>query len=75
MAIIPILTPKQLLNALLKLGFLVVRTCGSHFHLEHQFTKRVTTIALHHKAFSRYKTKTILDQAGVTVQELSLIHI
>ncbi len=69
MSIIPALTPKQILRALLKAGFQIIRQRGSHIRLEHPISGKSTTVALHVKDMSRKMTLVILKQAGVSVKD------
>ena len=69
MSIIPAVTPRQILSALLKAWFQIIRQKGSHIRLEHPISGKSTTVALHVKGISRKMTSIILKQAGVSVKD------
>ena len=69
MSIIPIITSKQLLTILLKVGFKILRQRGSHIRLQHPMTKMSTTIPMHAGDLSRKMITKILKQAGLSVNE------
>ena len=69
MSIIPALTPKQMLNILLKAGFKILRQKGSHIRLEHPITKRATSIPFHVKELSRGLIYEIRKQTGLSLKE------
>ena len=64
------MTGKELLAALRRAGFDVVRIIGSHYHL-YKPGADLVTIPIHTGEVIKPKTlKSILDQAGMTVDEL-----
>ncbi|MBI1745983.1 MAG: type II toxin-antitoxin system HicA family toxin [Acidobacteria bacterium] len=67
---LPALKPKEVLPALRKAGFLIARITGSHYILKHpqQPALRVT-IPMHNKDLKRGTLRSIIDQAGMTVDE------
>lgn len=64
--------PKNLLKALLKLGFEIKRQKGSHVFLERIIgrEKRFTSISLHNEPLPKGTLKGILNQTGVAEEEL-----
>jgi predicted RNA binding protein YcfA (HicA-like mRNA interferase family) len=67
---LPSVTPRQILRALLRAGFIENRTKGSHVDLIHPITRRRTTVAMHPKDLSRALVKEILKQSGLSEEEL-----
>jgi predicted RNA binding protein YcfA (HicA-like mRNA interferase family) len=65
---IPVLKPMEIIRILKSLGFIEIRTKGSHI----QFRKGnlLVTIPLHNKDLNRETLKSILRQARLTVDEL-----
>ncbi|MDP2630638.1 MAG: type II toxin-antitoxin system HicA family toxin [Candidatus Uhrbacteria bacterium] len=61
--------PKDLLQALLKMGFFIFHHVGSHVRLHHADGRRVT-IALHAKPLPKGTFGAILRQANVSRQEI-----
>lgn len=70
MSIVPILTAIRLLRILKKAGFVVLRTKGSHYFLEHPITRRVTNIPMHSGTMKKGLMMGILKQAGISIQQL-----
>lgn len=71
MSIIPILKSKDLLKALLKAGFKIVRQSGSHIRLQHvRDSTRRTTIPYHNADIPRWLLGEILKQAKISIKEL-----
>lgn len=64
--------PKDLLKALLKLGFAIKRQKGSHVFLEGVFgnQKRFTSISIHNEPLPKGTLKAILKQTGVTEEKI-----
>lgn len=60
---------KQLIIALEKLGFKVVRKKGSHFRLSHS-DGRWTQVALHPKPIPQGTLRAILRQIDMTAEDL-----
>lgn len=69
MSIIPIINPAEMLRVLLKAGFIIVRTRGSHVLLKHPITKRATTVLMHSGDLFRRTIANTLKQAGLSVKE------
>jgi Predicted periplasmic or secreted lipoprotein len=67
---LPRVTAKEVLNALIRDGFEVIRTSGSH-HFLHRPGSSIVTISIHPGEVIKPKTlKSILKQAGLTIEEL-----
>lgn len=69
MSIIPIIKPAEMLRVLLKAGFAILRTRGSHVLLRHPVTKRATTVLMHSGDLFRRTITNTLKQAGLSVKE------
>lgn len=71
MSRLPRVTGKEVVSALKKAGFVVVRIQGSHHHLRRPGAKSLVTIPVHSGEILKPKLlKSILEQAGVTAEEL-----
>ncbi len=71
MSILPALKPKELLSALLKAGFKIVRQSGSHIRLQHpQDLNRQTSIPLHNTDLPRWLVREILKQTEISVKTM-----
>lgn len=67
---LPVLRGDQLLKALDKAGFVVVRVRGSHHHVRHE-DGRGTTVPVHGvREIPRGTLRSILGHLGMTVEEL-----
>jgi predicted RNA binding protein YcfA (HicA-like mRNA interferase family) len=68
---LPALTGKDVVRALQKAGFVVIRTSGSHHRLEHpNDPSRKTTGPVHSgRTLKRGTLHGIIKQAGLTVDE------
>jgi len=60
------LTAKQVLKALQRGGFVMGHQRGSHLHLFHPETGRITTVPMHPGDLGRGLLKEIVKQAGYT---------
>lgn len=69
---LPTLKAKELLGALARNGFVVIRSSGSHFRLVHRDdANRTTTVPVHAgRDIPRPMVLAILKQARLTVDEL-----
>ncbi|MDK2854801.1 MAG: hypothetical protein PWQ41_350 [Bacillota bacterium] len=68
---LPRVTGKDVLKALLRLGFTVDHIEGSHHYLRPKGGGRLVTVPVHAGEILPLKTlKTILDQAALTVDQL-----
>lgn len=67
---LPALRPRRVLQALQRGGFCVHHTTGSHYVLKHpeKPTLRVT-VPYHNKDLKRRTLASIIEQAGMTVDE------
>lgn len=68
---LPGLTGREVIRALQKAGFVLVRTSGSHYRLVHpKDPSRVATVPVHSKkALKRGTLHGIIKQAGLTVEK------
>jgi predicted RNA binding protein YcfA (HicA-like mRNA interferase family) len=65
----PILTPNEILHALSKLGFQKVAQKGSHAKYKTDTVPVKTFIIPMHSEIARGTLKSILDQAGISLDE------
>lgn len=66
----PILSSREIISALKKLGFIIVRQKGSHIKLCKQIANRkITTIVPNHKTVMAGTLKGILELAEVKLEE------
>ena len=71
MSIVPILRARELIKALLKAGFRIIRQTGSHVRLSHPSdATRVTSVPQHPGNLPRWLLSVILKQARISVTEL-----
>ncbi|OGZ96293.1 MAG: hypothetical protein A3J10_04045 [Candidatus Sungbacteria bacterium RIFCSPLOWO2_02_FULL_54_10] len=66
----PSLTPRKVIAALKRHGFMLDHTTGSHFVFYHPETKRRTMVAYHSKELPRGTLMAILKQAGLSLEDL-----
>jgi predicted RNA binding protein YcfA (HicA-like mRNA interferase family) len=67
---LPSLRPRDVIRALERAGFVVVRTSGSHCRLIHrQDAARAVTIPIHNEDLKRGTLRGIIAQAGLTVPQ------
>lgn len=70
MSILPMLRAAEIVRVLLRAGFKVARSKGSHMRLEHTGDPtRIATIPIHAKDISRAILSSILRQAKLTSEE------
>jgi predicted RNA binding protein YcfA (HicA-like mRNA interferase family) len=70
MSRLPRVTGKEVVNALKKAGFVVVRIQGSHHHLRKPGAKSLVSVPVHFGEILKPKLlKSILEQAGITTEE------
>lgn len=69
MSILPILTAREMIAALLRAGFVVSRQKGSHVWLKHPHTGKVTSVPNHPGEMTKGLTSAIIKQAGFTVKQ------
>lgn len=68
---LPALTPAELIRALQKAGFYVVRQTGSHVIMYKKGLLRPIPIPKHPKEFKRSLQNRIIKEAGFTIEEFS----
>jgi mRNA interferase HicA len=66
---LPSCTPAEVERALLRAGFVLHHTRGSHRYYRHPDTLRVTTVAFHARDLKRGTLHGILKQAGLSPEE------
>lgn len=66
---LPVLKATEVIRTLLRAGFRVIRSKGSHIRFEHVLNKRRVTVSFHGGDVPRKTVQSILNQAGLTVQE------
>ena len=70
MSIALIVRSAEIIRALRKAGFIVIRQRGSHVHLEHSIDPtRITQVSVHSKPLPRWLLTTILRQARISMKE------
>jgi predicted RNA binding protein YcfA (HicA-like mRNA interferase family) len=66
----PAVKPKEVIRALQRAGFFVHHTTGSHYILKHPERPQLrVTVAWHNKQLKRKTLASIIDQAGLTIEE------
>lgn len=65
---LPQTTPRKMVQALQGLGFIVVRTKGSHIYLRRG--EREVLVAYHGRDLPRAILMAIIKQAGLTIEEI-----
>ena len=65
---LPVVSARELVAAMGRLGYEVRRQTGSHIHLKHDRRPRLTVP--NHKEIARGTLKAILAQAGISAEEL-----
>lgn len=65
---LPSLRPREVIAALEKAGFTVMRVRGSHYQLRNLASKRRVTVPHHSRDLSRATLASIIDQAGITAE-------
>jgi predicted RNA binding protein YcfA (HicA-like mRNA interferase family) len=74
MSRLPIVKPKEVIAALSKAGFEIVRVRGSHYQLFNPITKRRATVPHKTRDLSRATLASILTQADLSAEQfLSLL--
>ena len=68
MARLPVLSAREVIRALTRLGFAVVRQSGSHIHLWHD-EKRVLVTVPNHPELAKGTLLSVLKQARLTREE------
>ena len=73
---LPVVSGKDVLNVLLKHGFVIKRQKGSHVHLVklHEGKLLHVTVPVHaNKDLNPFVIRSIARQAGYSIQELSML--
>jgi predicted RNA binding protein YcfA (HicA-like mRNA interferase family) len=63
---LPSLKPRQIIAALERAGFVVVRVKGSHYQLQNPSNGRRATVPFHGGDISRATLGSIISQSGLT---------
>jgi predicted RNA binding protein YcfA (HicA-like mRNA interferase family) len=71
---LPGLRPRQIVSALERCGFTVLRITGSHYQMFNERTRRHTTVPHHNRDLPPGTVVAIIRQAGITREEF-LSHI
>jgi predicted RNA binding protein YcfA (HicA-like mRNA interferase family) len=67
---LPALRPRRVLQALQRAGFYVHHTTGSHYVLKHPDRPALrVTLPYHNKDLKRRTLTSIIEQAGMTIDE------
>lgn len=67
----PSLKSKDVIKALTKAGFQIIRQSGSHVRLQHLLnSEKQTTVPLHNTDIPRWLLQKILQQAKISLKEL-----
>jgi predicted RNA binding protein YcfA (HicA-like mRNA interferase family) len=69
MPVLPSLRPQDIISVLLRAGFKILRTKGSHFRFEHPLSKKKVTVSFHPGDVPWKTVFSILRQAGLTIAE------
>jgi predicted RNA binding protein YcfA (HicA-like mRNA interferase family) len=69
MSRLPSLKPRQVVAALERGGFVLIRVVGSHYQMRHEQTRRHTTVPHHNRDLPRGTVAAIIQQAGLTRDE------
>ena len=69
MSRLPSLKPRQIVAALQRCGFVVLRISGSHYQMFNERTRRHTTVPHHSRDLPRGTVAAIIQQAGLTREE------
>jgi predicted RNA binding protein YcfA (HicA-like mRNA interferase family) len=70
MARLPALKPSELIRALERAGFFLDHSSGSHRFYRHATRRGLVTVPFHRKDLKRGTLQSILDQAGLTREDL-----
>jgi len=64
----PVAKPKEIIQALKRMGFEIARSLGSHIHLKKD--NNTVTVPYHNRDLRIKTLKSIIQQAGITIEEL-----
>jgi len=71
MSFLPVLKAGELIKALTRAGFKIIRQSGSHVRLQHALDSRRQTTVPHHSAdIPHWLLREILRQAGISAKQL-----
>jgi len=73
MSHLPVVSGREVVKALCKSGFVVVRQRGSHIRLRKQNRKTIKLTVPDHKALKRKTLSRILKVAEISVEEFKII--
>lgn len=68
---LPVLNPKKLIKILKQCGFSLDHTTGSHYVFYNPLNTRHVSVPYHNKDIPKGTLLNILDQAGISKEELS----
>jgi len=68
---LPAITPRQMVRALQRAGFVIDRQTGSHLILRHPQTRRKVTAPQHNRDMRRGLMLALIRQAGLTPEEFA----
>lgn len=72
---LPVLKAAEVIRTLLKVGFRIIRSRGSHYRFEHLVTKRRVTVSFYSgKDVPKKTLRSILNQAALSVDEFLRYH-
>jgi len=67
---LPVITPRKLIQALQRSGFVILRQRGSHIYPHHpNAPAKIVTVPYHNKDLKKGTLRSILQQAGLSVEE------
>ena len=66
---LPSVKPKEIIKLLNRLGYIEVRQTGSHKHFRKPGIPGIVTVAFHNKDIKQNTLRSIIRQAGLTVEE------
>lgn len=66
---LPSVKPKELIKILNKIGFVEVRQTGSHKQFKKSGNLNIVTVSFHNKDINQTTLRSIIRQAGLTVEE------
>jgi predicted RNA binding protein YcfA (HicA-like mRNA interferase family) len=69
MSRLPSLKTRQIVAALQRYGFTIIRITGSHYQLFNERTRRHTTVPYHNRDLPRGTVAAIIQQAGLPRDE------
>ncbi len=68
---LPVLTPRQLIKRLQKIGFVKDHTTGSHIIMYHSSTGRRAVVPYHLKDIKKGTLISLLNEAGIDREEIA----